>query len=128
MVPVGFPDLQSGEDPQAGEEVAAPLDRLQVAGDVEPGGHHPAFGVARGHHRVRGVQVPQRVRVHRPDRVVQVLGEGDRGQSERGGAGARALHRPVLRVPGPLAVDVGVGRQRHGRRSGVHYFGGSDRA
>jgi hypothetical protein len=91
-VPVRLAELHTGQDPQGGIAVPALVERRPVALDVERSAEQDP--VAR----------------HRPGGVVDVLGEGDRGQPQLDRPGAGAGHVAAGGVPGPLAVHVPVRR------------------
>src|SRR5258707_12054532 len=85
-VEVGLAELDSGEDPEAGEERAAAFDGLQIAGDVEL-----VLALVDGDE-------------------VGVVGERDGGQAVLHRLPAGGLHVASRGIPPPLAWDVAVGK------------------
>ena len=109
-MPVWLTELETTQDPEPGKAGPAVLDLGEVAGGIEGRRRQGAVRIAHPNQQVIGVEAVGR---HPPHRVVEVLGERDRGQPQ--------LHRPrtggghvaVRRVPRPLGVDVAVGGQGH---------------
>ena len=112
-VPVRLAQLQTGPDPQVGKHPAAAVHRFQVTGRVERRRVHPPVRAAVDHDRMVRRQLTDPLDADHPDRVVDVLGERDRGQPQLDGPRAGPLHGPVVRIPGPLTVHVAVRRQGH---------------
>ena len=110
-MPVGFAQLDAGQDTEAGKALTAAVKAAQVAVEVER---------RRGQHAVADPGLP--VVRHQPEQVgpegpggeVGVLGERHRRQADLHRAPAGALHRPGQGIPGPLAVHVAVGGQGDG--------------
>jgi len=109
-VPVRLAELKTGEDSQLREALAALIYGGQVADGVEGRRGEHSLVVAETLEQVVGFEI---VEGHSPDRVVEMLGEGDGRQAEFDRAGARRHHVTVGRVPRPLAVHVAVSRQDH---------------
>jgi hypothetical protein len=110
-VPVGFAQLDAGQDAEAGKAFTAAAQAVQVPVQVER---------RRGQHAVAEPGLPivghqlQQVRPQGPGGEIGVLGERHRGQADLDRPLAGALHRPGEGVPRPLAVHVAIGGQDDG--------------
>ena len=91
--PVRLAKLHPGLDAKVAVLRAAPLDRVEVAVEVD------------------------RVLPFVDEGPVGVLGEGDRRKAELEGALAAAFHRAAGRVPRPFGVHVQIGRQGHAEQA-----------
>src|SRR5690606_2822355 len=118
---VWLAELDARTDVQVGKLVPHAVDGIEIARGVERV-DGDAAGVVEVvplvGHEVLGCRAPRA-------RDVEVLGEEQRGQADAHRAGARGAHAPdgararTARVPGPLAVHVAVGAERHQRLSSM---------
>ena len=91
-VPMGLADLKAAEDDQRGKGCAATLHGFQVTRHVERRWGDASFGVAEHRDRVVTRKFRESLRSHCPHGVVEVLGEGDGGESQAERLHARPFH------------------------------------
>ena len=103
-VPVRFPEFHAAADLEVREPVAAALNTIEIALDIEPSRRERSVCDGRA-------EVAEKLRNafgHLPVDEVGVVGECNRWQAERERASAGSFHRAVRRIPGPLGVHVSV--------------------
>jgi len=111
-VPMWFAQLHSADDVKVRELVAAALQALQISVEIQFWRDQCSIPC--------GMRCEMVIRVgtalqDRPGRVVGVLGERDSRQAHGYRAGTCLLHRPVDRIPGPLAMYMTIRWHRHDR-------------